>query len=168
MIEFTITYNKFKVKVYNYVLRMLPDKMNAEDIVQNVFLNYYRNMEAVKNKESTIYYLLRSARNEVYGILRSKNSRVDQYNVDDASEVIVEGGISPENEYETMEMKEMVGALLDSINPVMKEIYVLREYGGCNYREISDILGIPEKLVKSRLFKVRQLLIEYVSKKIEE
>ncbi len=168
MIEFTITYNKFKVKVYNYVLKMLPDKMNAEDIVQNVFLNYYRNMDAVKNKESTIYYLLRSARNEVYGVLRSKNTRVDQYNVDDASEVIVEGGVSPENEFETMEMKEMVSALLDSINPAMKEIYVLREYGGCNYREISDILGIPEKLVKSRLFKVRQLLIEYVSKKIEE
>ena len=47
-----------------------------------------------------------------------------------------------------------------------KDVYLLKEYGELSYKEIAKLLGIDEKLVKSRLFKVRQKLINSISKKI--
>jgi RNA polymerase sigma-70 factor (ECF subfamily) len=45
-----------------------------------------------------------------------------------------------------------------------KEIFILKEYSGLKYSEIGNVLGIDEKLVKSRLNKVRNKLINRVSK----
>jgi RNA polymerase sigma-70 factor (ECF subfamily) len=39
-----------------------------------------------------------------------------------------------------------------------RAVVVLRHFLGCSYHDLSDILGVPEKTVKSRLFSARQLL----------
>ena len=53
---------------------------------------------------------------------------------------------------------------LNKMEIEQKEVYLLKEYGGLNYKEIAKTLEIEVNLVKSRLYNVRQKLIDKISK----
>lgn len=163
IIQFTLLYNRYKKKLYNFILRLAGDTMVAEDITQNVFLKLYENIEKLRDKESANFWLFRSARNEYYNYY-NKNKR----NVD-LNDPIVENNkdeFELESYVELKEMKAIVLSELDKMAYEQKEVYLLKEYGGLSYKEISETLEIDENLVKSRLYKVRQKLINKISKMV--
>lgn len=166
IIEFTILYNKHKVKLFNYVLKMVGDLMQAQDMVQNIFLKLYQNLESIRNMNSIHFWLFKTARNEIYTYYRSKKVRVDQFNVLDSGELEIESLYDLELEYEKKELKEVILAELEKLPVAQKDIFLLKEYGGFSYKEIASILKIEKNLVKSRLFKVRQKLIKRIGFKI--
>ncbi len=164
IIEFTITYNKYKLRIYNYVLKMVSDKMLCEDIVQNIFLKLFENMDLIKNKNSISYWLFKTARNDVYSFYRSKKVKADQFNVLDADELIKPSSENLEVEFEKRELKNLILHELNNLPDDQKEVYLLKEYGGLSYKEIAGIMEIEESLVKSRLYKTRQKLISLLRK----
>jgi RNA polymerase sigma-70 factor (ECF subfamily) len=164
IIEFTITYNKYKLRIYNYVLKMVSDKMLCEDIVQNIFLKFFENMDRIKNLNSASYWLFKTARNDIYSFYRSKKVKADQFNVLDSDELDRSSSENLEADYERRELKSIVLKELDNLPEEQKEIYMLKEYGGLSYKEIAGIVKIDENLVKSRLYKTRQKLISLIRK----
>jgi RNA polymerase sigma-70 factor (ECF subfamily) len=168
IVEFTITYNRYKVKVYNYVLRMTNNTMLCEDIVQNVFLKFFENMNTIRNKNSINYWLFTTARNEIYGYFRKKKVHVDQFGVEDTAEIDIMQELDLQNEFERKELKSLILEELETMAYEQREVFLLKEYAGLNYKEISTIMNIDENLVKSRLFKTRQKLIKRLGPKIIE
>lgn len=165
IIEFTIVYNRYKRRLLNYVLNLTGNKMHSEDILQNVFLKYFDNMDSLRDKSKSHIWLFKTARNEIYGYFRGKKSKADQFNTQNIDEIIEpfeEKDLY--TEYELREIKEIIMKELSDMNIEQREPYLLKEYGGLTYREISSIIGIEEKTVKSRLYKVRQKLIKKISK----
>ncbi len=160
IVEFTLIYNRHKVKVYNYVLRMINDKMMCEDIVQNVFLKFFENLNVIRNKSSINFWLFKTARNEIYTYFRRKKIHVDQFGVLDSDEVDISGGPDPGIEYEQQELKELIMSELNNMAFEQREVFILKEYAGLSYKEIASIMNIDENLVKSRLFKTRQKLVK--------
>lgn len=166
IIEFTLIFNRFKKKLYNYVLKMTEDIMLTEDIVQDIFVKLYQNLDNIRSKENINFWLFTTARNEVYGYYRKKRIRSDQFGVEDPDEIEIESEESIENEFEKKEMKELILFELNNLPVEQREVFILKEYSGLKYTEIGDVLGIDEKLVKSRLNKVRNKLINKISKLI--
>jgi len=166
IVEFTLIFNRIKKKLYNYILKMTEDIMLTEDIVQDVFLKLYQNIDNIRCKDNINFWLFTTARNEVYGFFRRKRIRIDQFNVEDADEIEIEAEENIEDEFEKKEVKELVQMVLNKLAIEQREVFILKEYGGLKYTEISDVLGIDEKLVKSRLNKVRNKLINKISKLI--
>lgn len=167
IVEFTLFYNKHKVKLFNYVIRMVPDRMTGEDIVQTVFLKLFENMNVIKNKSSMIYWLFKTARNEIYGYYRKKKIRVDQFNALDTDEIDIEYDDDFQLQVEKKEMKEILMSVLETLPTEQKEVFYLKEYGGLSYKEIASMMEIDENLVKSRLFKTKQKLIRIIGTKIK-
>jgi RNA polymerase sigma factor (sigma-70 family) len=159
IIEFTVIFNRYKVKLYNYVLKMISDKMPAEDIIQNIFLRFFENMQNIKNKDSIHFWLFRSARNEVYIYFRNKKARKDQFNVGDTDTLEIDSGSNLADLLEIKEASQLIMNELDKLSPEQKEVFILKEYSGFSYSEIASLLDIEESLVKSRLYKTRQKLI---------
>ena len=166
IVEFTLIFNRFKKKVYNYVLKMTADLMLTEDIVQDTFLKLYQNLENIRSKDNINFWLFTTARNEIYGYYRRKRIRVDQFNVEDTDEIEILSEANIEDEIEKKEIKELMQSELNNIPIEQREVFFLKEYGGLKYNEISNLLDIDEKLVKSRLNKVRNKLISKISKLI--
>lgn len=165
IIEFTILFNRYKKKIYNYVLRVTSDLMLAEDVVQNVFLKLYENLDRIRNKESVNFWLITTARNEIYSHFRSaKRKAVDKS--EDIDDVEVESPVNLEYEFDMRELKKLILKELDTLPDEQKEVFVLKEYTGMNYKEIAEVLSIDMELVKSRLYKTRQKLMKRLSKKI--
>lgn len=168
IIEFTLIYNKFKKRLFNYTLKMLSDRMLAEDIIQTVFLKLFEKLDTIKNKNSVQYYLYTSVRNEIYTVFRNKKIKVDQYNVIDTDDINSFGGDDLEKNFELKEFKELILAELDKLPQEQKEVFYLKEYGELSYKEIAAVMEIDEGLVKSRLFKTRQKLIKRLQNVINE
>jgi len=138
--------------------------MSAEDIVQNVFLKLYENLPGIQKKESINYWLFHTAKNEVYTYLRKKKSNVDQFNVDDTDEIEIKSDFDFRILIELKETKEIIMNELNKMPFEQKEVFILKEYGGLSYKEIASVMEIDENLVKSRLFKTRQKLINCLAK----
>ncbi len=143
---------------------MIKDEMVCEDIVQNVFLKFYENLNKIENKNSYEFWLFKTARNEVYYFFRKKKVKVDQFFVEDTDELEIESNQNLNEEIELKEVKDILKTKLDELPFDQKEIFVLKEYGKLSYKEISRIMEIDEELVKSRLYKTRQKLIKTMSK----
>jgi RNA polymerase sigma-70 factor (ECF subfamily) len=159
IIEFTILFNRNKKKVFNYVLRMTNNTELSEDLVQNAFLKLYDNLNNIRNKSSIPFWLFKTARNEVYTYFRN-NKRKPEYNAKDVNELEFHSTMNIESEFELKEMKELLLNELGKLPQDQKEIFILREYGGLSYKEISSQLEINIDFVKSRLYKTRQKLMK--------
>lgn len=135
--------------------------MITEDIIQSVFLKFYERFDEIRNKESANFWLFKSARNEYFNHYR-KNRRNIEFNEEIEDEN--DSGFELEKYIELKDFKNLVIRELDKLPDDQKEVYLLKEYGGLSYKEISETLEIDVNLVKSRLYKVRQKLINKISK----
>ncbi len=166
ILAFTRLFNLYKRQVYNYAVRMVSDRMAAEDIVQNVFLKLYENINSIRNRESINYWIFRTARNEIYAWYRRQKSYRKVFNSAEADELIIDSGIDVAGEIEIKELSAIIAKEVEALPEVYKEIFILKEYAGLSYREIAGVMSVTEDLVKSRLFKIRKKLIEKLTTRI--
>jgi len=163
IIDFTIVYNRTKGKLYNYVFKMLNEKFLTEDIVQNVFLKFYENFYSIKTTNVEAWLFV-TARNEIYSYLRKRKVRND-YKVQFMNSFEFTE-MSNEN-YEAKEIKEILEKELFQLEDELREVFILKEFSGLSYAEITNVLKIDESLVKGRLYRARQKLIKKISKIIK-
>lgn len=164
IVEFTLIYNQNKTKIYNYARKMLSDRIMCEDIVQNVFVKFFQNMNHIRNVGRIDVWLFTTTRNEIYSFYRTKRTHVDQFGVQDTDDLEIDASIRLDEEFEIQEMKEIIMKELDKLSVEQRDVFLLKEYGGLTYKEIAEIMKIDEELVKSRLYKTRQKLIYKLSK----
>lgn len=167
IVEFTLIYNQHKTRLYNYVLKMIYDRMTCDDIIQNTFVKLYENLERIKNKESVKFWLFTTVRNEVYTYFRGKKIKIDQHCVLDSDEIDVASNDCPQENYDLLEMRELVMNELNKMAVEQRDVYLLKEYGELSYKEIAELMNIGEDLVKSRLHKTRQKLIKKIAPMIK-
>ncbi len=164
IVQFTIAYNRYKIGVYNYVLKMVGNRMICDDLIQNIFMKLFENLKSIKNRESIKFWIYTTARNEVYTHFRKKKIDTAKFVSQDLSEVNKSSSENIEYQFELKEMKNLIIKELENSSIEQKEIFLLKEYGGLSYKEIAVISNIDENLVKSRLYKTRQKLINKISK----
>lgn len=142
---------------------MLWDKMTCEDIIQNTFMKLFENLEKIDNSERIEVWLFTTVRNQIYTIFRNKKVHVDQYGAADTEDLEIDSQIKLEEQYEELEMKELVIGELNKMPIDQREVFLLKEYGGFSYKEIAVMMNINVELVKSRLHKTRDKLIKRMS-----
>ena len=141
--------------------------MHSDDIVQDVFIKLYQNLDLIRNKDSVLAWLFKSARNELYSLYRNTKLKKLYIESEDYDEIEKVADFSLSEEFEYRELNAIMMKELENINPDQKEIFVLKEYSGLSYKEIAVLIEIDEELVKSRLYKVRQKLIKRISKLLQ-
>lgn len=167
IVEFTILFNKYKKRVYNYALKMLNDQMQADDTVQNVFIKLFENLGNIYNKQSIQFWLFKTTRNEILTLFRNRGIKQLYTNAVDLEEVEIESPQLVSDEIENKELNKLILNELNNMNEDFREVFVLREYSGLSYKEVASLLEIDEDLVKSRLYKARQKLAIKISKFIK-
>jgi len=167
IVEFTILFNKYKKRIYNYALKMLNDQMQADDTVQNVFIKLFENLGNIYNKQSIQFWLFKTTRNEILSFFRNQQNKRLYTNAVDLEEVEIESPQLVSDEIENKELNKLILNELNNMNEDFREVFVLREYSGLSYKEVASLLEIDEDLVKSRLYKARQKLAIKISKFIK-
>ncbi len=145
---------------------MTADRMLTDDIIQEVFIKLYGNLDLIRNKQSIQYWLFKTARNEFFTLSRNIKLKKLYDEAEDSDDVEIEDTVSLEEEFEHKELTKLIADELEKIRADQKEIFILKEYAGLTYKEIASLMEIDIEDVKSRLYKVRQKLIKRISKLI--
>lgn len=143
---------RYEKPVYNAAYRMLHSPEDAKDVTQTVFLRVFENLDRYDPHYRFFSWIYRIALNESINCLNKQN-RLDTMDREPVSETD-----NPEEETRMAQLEVDVQAALMTIKPDYRTVIILKHFLECSYAEISQILDIPEKKVKSRLYTGRQLL----------
>lgn len=150
---------RYEKAVYNAAYRVLHDFEDAKDVTQNVFLKAFENLDHFNGKHRFFSWIYRIALNESINLCKSRRR------FDTAEDNRVEVRNTPEKLLSRKEIDGVIQAALMCLEFDYRVIIVLRHFNDCSYQEMGEILEIPEKTVKSRLFTARTLLREILSGK---
>jgi len=145
---------RYEKPVYNAAYRMLHSRDDAQDVTQTVFLKVYENLDQYDPKYRFFSWIYRIALNESVNVLK-KTNRLEPLDTEAISDTR-----GPEQQASSEQVSKGVQTALMTIKPDYRSVVVLKHFLGCSYTEISEILDIPEKTVKSRLYTARKLLRE--------
>ncbi len=143
---------RYQKMIYTIVYRMVTDPASADDITQTAFIKAYENLDRYKPEHPFFHWIHRIAVNEALNYIKQRKRVVELTDSHESSED------DPETEYSRNELQEQIDRALEDLKPDSRILIVLRHFGELSYREISEILDVPEKTVKSRLFSARQEL----------
>jgi RNA polymerase sigma-70 factor (ECF subfamily) len=143
---------RYEKPVYNAAYRMLNSPDDARDITQTVFLKVFENLHQYDPKFRFFSWIYRIALNESINCL-NRQKRLETLEHEPPSD---SGG--PEQATQAEQHSQRIQAALMGIKSEYRTVIVLKHFLDCSYVEIGQILDIPEKTVKSRLYSARQLL----------
>jgi RNA polymerase sigma-70 factor (ECF subfamily) len=143
-------YNRHSRIVYSLVLRILQQAGTAEEVVQDVFLQLWRNAARYDAARGPfVPWLLTLARNRALDHLRLKSER--QRRKEDQTEELPPVTVAPEYEKQLDEKRraERVRALLGVLSPQQRRAIELAYFQGLSHTEIAETLKEPLGTVKS-------------------
>lgn len=143
---------QYEKPVFNAAYRMLNNRNDASDVTQTVFLKVYENFGSFDPSRRFFSWIYRITLNESINWLNKQNG------LEPLQQDTADRGKSPEQEVDSAQRSAAVQAALMTITTEYRTVIVMKHFLGCSYVEISEILDIPEKKVKSRLYTARQLL----------
>jgi RNA polymerase sigma-70 factor (ECF subfamily) len=157
--SFEALVRKYQSPIYNLALRMLKDPEDAEDIAQTVFVKAYEKLDTYNPAHQFFSWVYRIAVNESINFSK-RQKRQDEY----ISGVTAAYEVTPEVDFRGGELSEHIGDAILRLKMDYRLVLVLKHYHDFTYQEMGEILQIPEKTVKSRLFTARQQLKEILEK----
>lgn len=140
--------------IFNLAYRMVHNYEDARDITQSVFIKAYENLHSYNPSFKFFSWLYRIAINECLNH-NSKRRKSEELTWDPPVRAH-----NPEDQLALNETSAQISAALMKLKATYRTVLVLKHFNDFSYKEIGEILQIPEKTVKSRLFTARQLLKE--------
>jgi len=168
--EFARLVDTYSSPIYRLGLRMLGTPQDAEDVLQNTFLNVFTHLSTFEGRSSLSTWLYRIAANEALMLIRKKKPEV---NVDDVQAgendedllptQFVDWSALPEDELLSGEGKKFLDSAIQTLPESMRIVFLLRDVEGLSIKETADALNLTETNVKTRLLRARMFLRERLS-----
>ena len=140
--ELEILIVKEQDMLFRFAYMRVGSRADAEDIVQDVFLKFFRSSEGLGSVRNIKHYLIRSISNACKDFHRRKQDNLPLEKAD--KEIVSDDDLKMHEEY--LRITELAGTLPQE----QKEILYMKCIDGLKFREIADILEIPQATVKSR------------------
>lgn len=142
-------------RVYSICYRFTSSDSEAQDLTQEVFLRVFRNLRSFRAGEGLfIVWLTRLTRNLLIDHYRRTRMDRASESIEDHAATLEESTASiarTEGMVAGREASELLQAALQKLSPELRETVILRDLEELEYREIAQILNVPEGTVKSRL-----------------
>ena len=155
LVEFEKLFKSFYSPLCHYAFRFLKDMNLAEEIVQELFYNYWKNRHTMNIQISIKSYLYRAIRNNslkylehVKVVKKYEQSFIDTNTSDAGNET---------NELEVKELNDIIEATLNELPERCSQIFKLSRFEGLKYNEIAEKLSISVKTVEANMGKALQL-----------
>ena len=156
---------KYQGRVYAMVYGMVRNREDARDITQEAFVKAYRNLDSFRLEASFYTWLYRIAMNLAIDFTRKRKRRETAGFDDGIAQRDDDGSIADVHQQEgpgrALERKQLFDQIMTAMEKLpddQRQVILLREMEGLAYKEIAEVMGIPEGTVMSRLFYARKKL----------
>ncbi len=165
-------------RVYALCYRFTGNPTDAEDLTQDVFLKIYSNLSSFDGLRGSLpVWIATMTRNLlVDNFRRTRNQRAtgsldggwDGTEEPSPAERLVAAGPSPHDQAVRRELEKMVQQALAQVSVELREAVILRDLQDLDYKEIAQVLNIPEGTVKSRISRGRAELARLLERNKRE
>lgn len=157
-------------RVYSICYRFTNSDAEAQDLTQDVFLRVFKNLKSFRAGEGLfVVWLTRLTRNLLIDHYRRTRMERATESIEDQAATLEEttGSIArTEGMLAGREASELLQEALQKLSPDLRETVILRDLEELEYREIAEILNVPEGTVKSRLNRGRAELARVLRRKV--
>ena len=164
---FKILVNKYYPRVYASLFSFTKSKEDSEDLAQQTFIKVWKQLDTFRGDSAFFTWVYRIAINLAKNFVVSSNYKKQRSNIpmeslnidfssfDDVEEVIIHN-----------ESMDKISNYINTLPESLKTAFTLRESEGKSYEEISVITDTPIGTVRSRIFRARESIIEYMKKEV--
>ena len=161
-LSFQLLVERYQSRMFALVRHYAKNAVEVEDIVQDVFLKAYTRLDGFQQQSSFYTWLTRIAINTSLDFLK-RAGRSPIQGVEDPELALAQAdgagrgpkAPAPDARMEQQEIARITREVLDELPEIFRTVLVLREFEGCAYQDIADVLGISIGTVESRLFRAR-------------
>ncbi len=141
---------RYKDKIFNFVIRYLSSREDSEDITEDIFIKVYFKIDKFdKNKGSFKTWLFKIAKNTIYNKLKER--KMVKISYDDIYSDKEDIDLNIEN-------NEIIQNAVNKLKKDQKTIILLYYMEGLKYREIAKTLNMPENTIKTKIRRAKEIL----------
>lgn len=153
---------RYKKPVFNFALRIVGNRADAEDATAEVFLNLFKKHYQYTTGVKFSTWLYTIARNSCIDRLRKRKQAVSlNYQAKDGETVeweIEDAASVTDQEAIHKETKQLVKQAIAKLDEEQRQAIVLREYQGLSYEQIAQVMGCSLEKIKILIFRARERL----------
>jgi len=151
---FSALYERYKSRVFGFLLRMIGDRDVAEDMLQETFLAAMRNANQFDRSRSFLSWLFGIAHKRTIDYFR--HAKVEMEHIGDTDGSVGSRMDSPDQDLSYKRLRKAVTEAVAELEPPQREVFLLRELGGVPFKEIAEMMDCP---INTALGRMRLALI---------
>ena len=159
--------DQYGASIYRLALRLMKNEADAEDVVQETFLNAFKAIDSFEARAQLSTWLYRIAYNTAMMRLRKNEPSLVLLTEDElapaAPKQLYDWCCLPEPEFRRDEVRQQLEQAINDLPVTLRTVFVLREMEGLSTLETADALELTEATVKKRLQRARLWLRERLS-----
>ena len=164
---FNILVNKYYPRVYASLFSFTKSKEDAEDLSQQTFIKVWQKLTTFRGDSAFFTWVYRIAINLAKNFVSSSgfkkqkiNSSINDLELDISSFEDIESTVIND------ESLKSINCFIKNLPENLKTSFILREVDGKSYEEIAQITKTPIGTVRSRIFRSRELILNFINKEI--
>jgi len=161
---------RYDRKLYRIAQHVTQNREDAQDVVQEAFLKAFRNLDQFRGNSQFSTWLVRITINQslmkVRKMYRKKEVRIDENWQPETGELsleIADWAPNPEERYRASELREILVKTLNTLQPGLSLVFVLRDVEGLSTGQTAEALELTQAAVKTRLMRARLQLRDRLS-----
>ncbi|MDX1639820.1 MAG: sigma-70 family RNA polymerase sigma factor [Balneolaceae bacterium] len=165
--------DKYERAIYFHILKMVRDKNQVDDLVQETFVKAFDNLNTYSTNYAFSTWLYRIATNHTIDYLRKKKLKtlsIDepvQTRDGDMQMQLPDEDAATDRNLIRKQRQKMVQEAIDNLPPKYRKVIQMRHMEEKSYQEIADVLDKPLGTVKAHIFRAREMLYKALKDKRE-
>jgi RNA polymerase sigma-70 factor (ECF subfamily) len=163
---YEVLMRRYNQRLYRIARGIVGDPAEAEDVVQQAYVNAYLHLDQFGKRASFSTWLTKIAVYEALGRMRRRQRfptvtlEFDEGHPMDDSSRLAAAAPDPERQASTAELRGLLESSIDGLPDAYRSVFVMREVEGLSTADTAECLDISEETVKTRLHRARGMLRE--------
>lgn len=146
---FSGLYDLYKNRVFGFLIRMTGDREIAEDLLQDTFLAAMRNAAQFDRERNFLSWIFGIAHKRTIDYFR--HVKVENEHQADAERSLGKGPDTPDVNFSNLHLKALINDAIKTLDPMQREVFLLREVGDVSFKEIAQIMNCPINTALGRM-----------------
>jgi RNA polymerase sigma-70 factor, ECF subfamily len=163
---YEVLMRRYNQRLYRVVRGIVGDPAEAEDVVQQAYVNAYLHLDQFGKRASFSTWLTKIAVYEALGRLRRRQRfptvalELDEGHPMDDSSTLAAPSPDPERQTLNAELRAVLESSIDALPDAYRSVFVMREIDGLSTADTAECLEVSEETIKTRLHRARGMLRE--------